>query len=88
MVDLWNAVIALKPPDRAKLRLRGVLPGSGHRALVVAMALDTVAATLACRLVGSVVLVCDEVEVRTAAAALGARCLPDTPAAGLNAALV
>ena len=41
----------------AKTRLRGALPGVDHEALVLAMALDTVAAALACPVVGRVVVV-------------------------------
>ncbi|HTJ32636.1 MAG TPA: hypothetical protein VL738_05350, partial [Dactylosporangium sp.] len=51
------------------------------------MARDTVAAALACRAVARVVVICDDPAVCAELTALGALCLPDAPAAGLNAAL-
>jgi 2-phospho-L-lactate guanylyltransferase len=83
----WLAVMPIKPLPSAKTRLRGAVPGAGHPELVLAMAQDTVAAALASEGVGRVVVVCDDPTVRTALETLGAECIPDLPAAGLNAAL-
>ncbi len=83
----WLAVLPLKPPEVAKSRLRGALPGVPHPDLVVAMMLDTAAAALGCPRIGGVVVVCDEPAVRVAAEAIGAGAVPDRPAAGLNAAV-
>src|SRR5690606_32503797 len=49
---------------------------------------DTVRAAVACPVVASVVVVTDDETVAAAVTALGARCVPDRPAAGLNPALV
>lgn len=83
----WVAVVPVKPLRAAKTRLRGAVPEAVHPNLVLAMARDTVAAALACRAVAHVVVVCDDPAVCAELTALGARCLPDAPAAGLNAAL-
>src|SRR3954465_9770559 len=83
----WVAVVPVKPLRAAKTRLRGAVPEAVHPDLVLAMARDTVAAVLACRAVARVVVICDDPAVCTELTALGALCLPDVPAAGLNAAL-
>ncbi|GAA3284929.1 NTP transferase domain-containing protein [Dactylosporangium vinaceum] len=83
----WVAVVPVKPLPAAKTRLRGAVPEAVHPDLVLAMARDTVAAALACRAVARVVVVCDDPAVCAELTELGASCLPDTPAAGLNAAL-
>jgi 2-phospho-L-lactate guanylyltransferase len=83
----WVAVVPVKPLRAAKTRLRGAVPEAVHPDLVLAMARDTVAAVLACRAVARVVVICDDPAVCTELTALGALCLPDAPAAGLNAAL-
>ncbi|WP_432836056.1 2-phospho-L-lactate guanylyltransferase [Dactylosporangium sp. CA-092794] len=83
----WVAVVPVKPLRAAKTRLRGAVPEAVHPDLVLAMARDTVAAALACRAVARVVVVCDDPAVCAELTALGAVCLPDAPAAGLNAAL-
>jgi 2-phospho-L-lactate guanylyltransferase len=88
MRSRWLAVMPIKPLPSAKTRLRGAVPGVDHLELVLAMAQDTVAAALASDGVERVVVVCDDPTVRTALDALGAHCVPDRPAAGLNAALV
>jgi 2-phospho-L-lactate/phosphoenolpyruvate guanylyltransferase len=80
----WTLVIPVKPLGSAKTRLRGALPSVPHERLVLALALDTVAAARDC---AEVYLVCDDPAVGREAAALGARVLPDQPRAGLNAAL-
>ena len=83
----WTAVIPIKPLARAKSRLRGAVPDTVHEDLVLAMAIDTVRAAMASgRLVG-VLVVTDDPRVRDAVTAIGASCLPDRPARGLNAAL-
>lgn len=83
----WVAVVPVKPLRAAKTRLRGAVPEAVHPDLVLAMARDTVAAALACRAVARVVVVCDDPTVCAELSQLGAFCLPDAPAAGLNAAL-
>ncbi|MFI5907173.1 2-phospho-L-lactate guanylyltransferase [Dactylosporangium sp. NPDC051541] len=83
----WVAVVPVKPLPAAKTRLRGAVPEAVHPDLVLAMARDTVAAALACRAVARVVVVCDDPAVCAELSGLGALCLPDAPAAGLNAAL-
>nr|BFE62823.1 2-phospho-L-lactate guanylyltransferase [Dactylosporangium thailandense] len=83
----WVAVVPVKPLRAAKTRLRGAVPEAVHPDLVLAMARDTVAAALACRAVARVVVICDDPAVCAELTELGAFCLPDAPAAGLNAAL-
>lgn len=87
MLSTWVAVVPVKPLGVAKTRLRGAVPSPTHPGLVLAMARDTVEAALACPAVARVVAVCDDPLVRAGLTAAGATCLPDTPAAGLNAAL-
>jgi 2-phospho-L-lactate guanylyltransferase len=55
--------------------------------LALAFALDTVAAALSCTTVRSVSVVTDDALASAELSALGARIVPDAPAAGLNAAL-
>lgn len=83
----WTAVIPIKPLDGAKTRLRGAVPDGRLADLALAMARDTVAAVLACPAVCEVLVVTDDPVAARAAAALGARVVPDRPGAGLNAAL-
>ncbi|MCX4769543.1 2-phospho-L-lactate guanylyltransferase [Streptomyces sp. NBC_01260] len=83
----WSLVVPLKPLARAKSRL---VPASGallRPRLALAFAQDTVYAALACRAVADVVVVTDDATAGAALAALGARVVADSPAAGLNAAL-
>ncbi|WNI22226.1 2-phospho-L-lactate guanylyltransferase [Streptomyces sp. ITFR-16] len=83
----WSLVVPLKPLARAKSRL---VPASGallRPRLALAFAQDTVAAALSCPAVADVVVVTDDRAAGAALAALGARIVADTPAAGLNAAL-
>ncbi|GHB00250.1 2-phospho-L-lactate guanylyltransferase [Streptomyces termitum] len=85
--DGWSLVVPLKPLALAKSRLG---PAAGERLrprLALAFAVDTVAAALACAGVRDVVVVTDDRVAGRALAALGARIVPDAPAAGLNAAL-
>ncbi len=83
----WSVVVPVKRLHRAKTRLRASLPDVDHDALVLAMALDTVAAALASPPVGAVIVVTDDPVAAPALAALGAVCVPDEPDAGLNPAL-
>lgn len=81
----WSIVIPVKRLDRAKTRLR-LAPGL-RAELALAMAIDTVAAALACAVVNEVVAVTDDPQATAALSALGARVVADHPDAGLNPAL-
>ncbi len=83
----WTAVVPVKRLHRAKTRLRGAVAGPEHERLVLAMALDTVSAVLACPLVERVLVVTRDPFAGAALAALGAVWVPDEPAGGINAAL-
>jgi 2-phospho-L-lactate guanylyltransferase len=83
----WTAVIPVKSLSAAKSRLRGAVADSRHEDLALAMVRDTVAAVRACATVGEVLVVTDDPAAAAAVTALGARAVPDRPAAGLNAAL-
>ncbi|MEU8888849.1 2-phospho-L-lactate guanylyltransferase [Streptomyces sp. NPDC048442] len=83
----WSLVVPLKPLARAKSRLATAVPGPLRPSLALAFAQDTVAAALACAAVRDVVVVTDDATAGVALAELGARIVPDAPAAGLNAAL-
>ncbi|MFJ8886884.1 2-phospho-L-lactate guanylyltransferase [Streptomyces sp. NPDC102402] len=84
---LWSLVVPLKPLVRAKSRLGRAVGGDLRPRLALAFAQDTVSAALSCRAVADVVVVTDDPVAGAALAALGARTVADTPAAGLNAAL-
>ncbi|UYQ64628.1 2-phospho-L-lactate guanylyltransferase [Streptomyces peucetius] len=84
---LWSLVVPLKPLALAKSRLAGAADGRLRPRLALAFAQDTVAAALACSGVRDVVVVTDDRAAAAELAALGARIVPDAPAAGLNAAL-
>src|ERR1700683_3042772 len=83
----WSVVIPVKVLAQAKSRVAG-LGGADRRALALAMAVDTVAATVACRHVGAVVVVTDDRSVAGEVATLGAEVIGDSPGSGLNQALV
>jgi len=83
----WSVVIPVKVLALAKSRLAG-LENADRRALALAMAVDTVAAAVACRLVGAVVVVTDDQAVTGEVASLGAVTIADSPGAGLNRALL
>ncbi len=83
---MWSAVLPVKRLSGAKTRLRGAVAGVPHPALALAVALDTVTATLACPLVERVLVVTDDPAVRTAVAGLGAQPVSEGPGGGLNAA--
>ncbi|QNS03902.1 2-phospho-L-lactate guanylyltransferase [Streptomyces xanthii] len=83
----WTLVIPLKPLMRAKSRLAPAAGDVLRPGLALAFAQDTVAAATACAGVGDVVVVTDDGRAGAALGALGARIVPDSPGAGLNAAL-
>src|SRR5580658_540486 len=83
----WSVVIPVKVLAVAKSRLAG-LADADRRALALAMAVDTVAAAVACRLVGAVVVVTDDDDVTGEARSLGAQVIADNPGSGLNQALI
>jgi 2-phospho-L-lactate guanylyltransferase len=84
----WTVIIPVKRLAVAKSRLRdAAVAATDHEALVLAMALDTVAGALASPVVGRVVLVTADPVVAEEAVLLGAEVLPDVPDAGLNPAL-
>ncbi|MEV6399542.1 2-phospho-L-lactate guanylyltransferase [Streptomyces sp. NPDC051907] len=83
----WSLVVPLKPLVLAKSRLAAAAGDALRPALALAFALDTVAAALACPSVRDVAVVTDDPAAGVELAALGARIVPDAPAAGLNAAL-
>ncbi|HEU4945568.1 MAG TPA: 2-phospho-L-lactate guanylyltransferase [Kribbella sp.] len=90
MADLqvapWTLVIPVKRTAIAKSRLAAAYPQ--HRPeLARAFAIDTTAAALASPLVGAVLVVTDDPVVSADVTALGARVIPDLPAAGLNEAI-
>lgn len=80
---MWAVVVAVKNRAAAKQRL--ALPRPLRTAVARAMAMDTVSAVVGCPLVATVVVVTDENPADFTG--LGARVVPDAPAAGLNAAL-
>ncbi|PWI15223.1 2-phospho-L-lactate guanylyltransferase [Streptomyces sp. Act143] len=83
----WTLVIPLKPLERAKSRLSDTAADGLRPGLALAFAQDTVAAALACPVVGDVAVVTDDALAGRELAALGARIVPDEPRGGLNAAL-
>jgi 2-phospho-L-lactate guanylyltransferase len=83
----WTVLVPIKRLDMAKSRLRGALAGVPHDDLVLAMAMDTVSAALACPVVGRVVAVTSDQAVAAAVSVLGAEVVADGPDAGLNPAL-
>jgi 2-phospho-L-lactate guanylyltransferase len=94
----WTVIVPVKRLAVAKSRLRAAtsvgeapagMPGppGRHEALVLAMALDTVAAALASPVVGRVVVVTADPTTSEEIALLGAETIPDVPDAGLNPAL-
>jgi 2-phospho-L-lactate guanylyltransferase len=64
----WSVVIPVKVLAQAKSRL-AELADADRRALALAMAVDTVAAAVACRLVGAVVVAASELTAALSAAA-------------------
>jgi 2-phospho-L-lactate guanylyltransferase len=87
MVRDWMAVMPVKRLSAAKSRLRGAVPAARHADLALAMVRDTVSAVLAGSAVAELVVVTDDPVAAAAVTALGARVVPDRPAADLNAAM-
>jgi 2-phospho-L-lactate guanylyltransferase len=83
----WVALVPIKRLAVAKTRLRGAVAGIPLDRLVLAMAIDTVTAVLSCPGVRRVLVVTDDPTPAAALSALGAECVRDEPAGGLNAAL-
>ncbi|MFJ6936457.1 2-phospho-L-lactate guanylyltransferase [Streptomyces sp. NPDC101132] len=83
---VWTLIVPLKPLSVAKSRLAAAA-GTARSDLALAFAVDTVAGALACAAVRDVVVVTDDPVAAGELAGLGARVVPDSPAAGLNAAL-
>jgi 2-phospho-L-lactate guanylyltransferase len=84
-VERWAVVVPVKELRVAKTRLD--LPPERRAALALAMALDVVAACLDCPAVGLVVVVTNDERAAAAVRRLGAVVVPDTPEAGIDAAL-
>lgn len=84
----WSVVVPAKRLAVAKTRLRPLTDrGGDHGAWVLALLADTVAAALACPVVGRVVVVTDDPAAAALVRDLGATTVPDTPDRGLNPAL-
>ena len=83
----WTLVVPLKPLALAKSRLAAAAGTAALPGLALAFAQDTVTAALACAAVRGVAVVTDDPRAGRRLGALGARIVPDSPAAGLNAAL-
>ena len=82
----WSLVLPLKPLALAKSRLADAT-GPLRPELALAFALDTVSAALRCPAVARALVVTDDPVAGERLAELGALIVPDSPAAGLNAAL-
>jgi 2-phospho-L-lactate/phosphoenolpyruvate guanylyltransferase len=83
-VDL---VVPIKTLERAKTRLRGVVPAHEHADLVLALLLDTVTAALAADGVRRVLVICEDERIPVALAGTGVECVDERGLPGLNAAL-
>jgi 2-phospho-L-lactate guanylyltransferase len=83
--DDWSLVIPVKRLEVAKSRI--ALPAADRGDLALAMAVDTVAAAMACALVARVVVVTDDARAVAALTGSGVRVVSDAPDAGLNPAL-
>lgn len=84
----WTVVVPVKRLAVAKTRLHMAgLGAKDHRALALALAVDTVSAVRDCPVVDRVVVVTDDAEATGALEALGATVISDEPDAGLNPAL-
>ncbi|MFE1319898.1 2-phospho-L-lactate guanylyltransferase [Kitasatospora phosalacinea] len=81
----WSVVVPVKALTGAKSRLSAL--GPLRPRLALAFALDTVAAALACPLVGRVLVVTRDARAAAELRALGADVLDDEPGGGLNPAL-
>jgi len=83
--DLWSLIVPVKRLEAAKTRLAVDIEARAD--LAIAMAYDTVSVALTCDEVAEVVVVTDDERANRMLAGVGARIIPDTPDAGLNAAL-
>jgi 2-phospho-L-lactate guanylyltransferase len=88
-VQTWAVVVPAKRLAVAKTRLRPLTAGDpqAHDALVLALLADTVAAALACPVVGTVLVVTDDAAAAAEVTRLGAGTVADEPDSGLNPAL-
>ncbi len=84
---LRDALRAGQGPGHPDPAHAGDADTSTHEALVLAMALDTIAGALASPVVGRVVVVTTDPVTGEEATLLGAEVIPDVPDAGLNPAL-
>ncbi len=84
VVDL---IVPIKMLDRAKSRLRGVVPADEHADLVLALLLDTVTAAVGASAVRRVLVVCEDERVPAALLGTGVDCVDERGLPGLNAAL-
>lgn len=82
----WAAVIPVKRLTGAKSRL-AERAGEHRERLALALATDTVTATLACPRVHTLIVVTDDPVAAPVLADVGARVIPDEPDSGLNPAL-
>lgn len=82
----WAVVLTTKQASRGKSRL-APYAGARRADLARAMALDTIAAALRCRIVGEVVAVTSDPESAALFSAAGATVVADGPDRGLNSAL-
>src|SRR6188508_2515118 len=80
-------VVPIKPLGLAKSRLRPAFPRTSDD-LVLAMALDVLAAAVECPAVARVVAITDDPRMSPAAEELGVTVWPDEPRSGLNDALL
>ncbi|NJQ02332.1 2-phospho-L-lactate guanylyltransferase [Streptomyces zingiberis] len=83
----WSLVVPVKPLTVAKSRLADAAGAALRPGLALAFAQDTVAAAVSTPGVREVTVVTDDPLAGAALSGLGARVVPDTPRAGLNAAL-
>lgn len=82
-----DLVVPIKRLDRAKSRLRGVVPAGEHAELVLALLLDTVTAAAAADAVRRVLVVCEDERIPAALRGTGVECVDERGLPGLNAAL-
>lgn len=69
----WIAIIPVKSVARAKTRLLDAIPGVPHEQIVLAIAVDTVAAAKSCGSISEVLVVTDDPVVAEQMRAVGAR---------------
>jgi 2-phospho-L-lactate guanylyltransferase len=86
MAFTWTVVMPVKVLAEAKSRL-AVFAGERRPSLALAFASDTVSAVLRCPEVARVLVVTSDTLAARSLTDLGARVVPDSPDAGLNAAL-